>query len=106
MRASKQLTVSFAVVSSRAQEYLPEGSNDITTRWTSRCSPGTLEPVPGIQLLTVLFRAEVEHPPEDYFFRVVHHGREYHQLSLLSNTYLVPVDEVRLRCLSHGPKVR
>lgn len=51
-------------------------------------------PVPGIQLLMVLFRAEVEHPPEDYFFRVVHHGREYHQLSLLSNTYLVPVDEV------------
>lgn len=37
---------------------------------------------------------EVEHPPEDYFFRVVHHGREYHQLSLLSNTYLVPVDEI------------
>ncbi|KAK8868636.1 S-adenosyl-L-methionine-dependent methyltransferase [Apiospora arundinis] len=37
--------------------------------------------------------------PEEHFVRVVYNGREYHQLSLSSNAYLAPIDEVEVERL-------
>ncbi|KAK8059622.1 hypothetical protein PG996_009552 [Apiospora saccharicola] len=37
--------------------------------------------------------------PEEHFVRIVYNGREYHQLSLSSNAYLAPIDEVEVERL-------